>query len=187
MARSPRLRRGGMDGQIGVLQIDVMPFEAKKLAASETGVQRDQKEGLEMIGELSPTQVGQERVLAFRTPTVRAIALVAEFFLPCIQRRMKPFPFLGRKEAHRRVGIDLGAFDTRERMRSSRPLRRVSRTSYGFSAGLRLVTRLLPITACMIRFPLISASGVSVRKCSASAERMYRGESVGAGLFVYVS
>ncbi len=39
MARSPHLCCGGMDGQIGVLQIDVMPFEAKELAASETGVQ----------------------------------------------------------------------------------------------------------------------------------------------------
>ncbi len=74
-----------------------------------------------MIGELGPTQVGQERVLAFRTPTVRAVALVAEFFLPCIQRCMKPFPFLGREEAHHGVGVDLGAFDTQERMRVEQP------------------------------------------------------------------
>ena len=103
------LRGRAVHGDPAALQIDTLPGQREQLAAAHAGVQREEHQRLQVVGECGRSQVGQQLVIARGAPRVRRIALPPDPLFAIVEGLPQPGLFVRRQEPRRAGRIDLGA------------------------------------------------------------------------------
>ncbi len=86
--RLAALRTGAANGQQPRLELHVVPAELKQLATAESGVQRQQNQRSEVVGERPVLR--PRLVTALVAPGVRGVPALAPVSVTLSERRAKP-------------------------------------------------------------------------------------------------